>query len=694
MKLYIHDKCMEQLFELPKLVQKKVLEFQRKFRDNSRSSSIHLEPISSFKDPLLRTARIDDKYRAIVKVPDSGEDYYLLWVDNHDEAMNWAKNKIFHWNENTQTAQIFTAPEEIIVRKTEQPVADKKLFSFYSNEQLIAIGVPEQSLKLVRSIRDLNEFGESEKYLPTDVYENLFYLSDGANFELLLAEIKEGKSKSDYYQDQVESINNKRSFVEVDDELMNEIINGELSKWQIFLHPSQRKLVESDYKGSVKITGGAGTGKTVVALHRLKHLASDPVNKKKIVFTTFTNSLTNNLIRLAKKLSIDLSKVTITNIDSLVRDLALDNSLIIKDIRLLDSFNSKSSVGLWEELLEQNLSEFDASFLSNEYQHVILYNDIKTSDEYFKISRIGRGQPLTRKQRIEIWRLVEMYIGKKKAEMYMDRSELFNLVSSHFRSVKEKPFNNVIADEVQDLSNVELRFLRSLVDGKNNDLFLVGDPYQKIYSRKINFSSAGIAVRGTRSKQLRINYRTSEEIKRLAISAIRGLEYDDFDGETEKLNGYLSLFHGSRPTYDLFKTKDAEIEKIISFIKLLHNEGYEYNDIAIGCRSKESIKEIKSILHKLKIPYTETSTNFSDNYEGVVLSTFHSLKGLEFKAVILADVNNRTAPLYIKKIEELNAFDKEEYLQSERSLLYVAMTRAIAVLKITGTGVASELIKI
>lgn len=310
MKIYIHDKCMEQLFDLPKAIQKKVLDFQRKFRDNSKSTAIHLEPIGTFRDPLLRTARIDDKYRAIVKVPATGEDYYLLWVDNHDEAMDWAKNKVFSWNENTQTAQIFTAPETALTDKAERPLTDKTLFSAYSNGQLVAIGVPEQSLKLVRSIKDLNELEESEKYLPVDVYENLFYLSDGANYELMLAEINGGKSKSDRHEDQVDSNNNKRIFVEMDDELMTRVINGDLSKWQIFLHPSQRKLAESDYKGSVKITGGAGTGKTVVALHRLKYLSSgsEDNNRKKVVFTTFTNALTSNLIKLSKKLSIDFTR--------------------------------------------------------------------------------------------------------------------------------------------------------------------------------------------------------------------------------------------------------------------------------------------------------------------------------------------------------------------------------------------------
>jgi superfamily I DNA/RNA helicase len=349
---------------------------------------------------------------------------------------------------------------------------------------------------------------------------------------------------------------------------------------------------------------------------------------------------------------------------------------------------------LWEELLEEQLSEFDSSFLSGEYQNVILFNGITSQEAYLRISRIGRGQPITRKQRIEVWKLIELYLEKKKADQFVDRAELFNMVTSFNNTLNDKRCNYVIADEIQDMSNVEIRFLRSLVEEKNNDLFLVGDPYQKIYARKINFTAAGVNVRGTKSRQLRINYRTSEEIKRLAVSAVKGISYDDFDGENEKLGGYLSLFHGSQPTYELFRTKDQEIEAIIKYIETLRKVGYNYRDIAIGCRIKEAIKEIKTNLHKLKIPYTDGSSLYSDSNQGVILSTFHSLKGLEFKAVILADVNNRTAPLYFKKFEELSDIEKDEYLQSERALLYVAMTRAVAVLKVTGTGVGSDLIRI
>ena len=696
MKLFIHDKCMEQLFELPKSTQKKVLEFQRKFRENSKSSAINFEAISTFKDQQLRTARIDDKYRAIVKAPVTGDNYYLLWVDNHDEAMDWARNKVFHWNDNTDTAQIFTAPEAKIADSTAEEFSKvPHLFDDYTEEQLLQIGVPSQTVSLVRSLKDLNELGESEKYIPTDAFENLFYLTEGLNIELLIAEINEGKSNATELEAKVNSINNKRSFVEVDDVLMSEIINGDLSKWQIYLHPSQRKLVEPDFKGSVRVTGGAGTGKTVVALHRLKKLTSILIDgdDRKIVFTTFTNALTQNLTVLADKLNINKSKIVITNIDTLVRDLAKEYNLVDKNVRILDFYNSKSSYELWDDFLEQNLTEFDTFFLTAEYQNVILFNDVKNLEEYLKVSRIGRGKPISRKVKMEIWELVEKYNSKKKDENYIDRAELFNLVTNHLKSIQVRPFKNVIADEVQDLSNVELRFLRALVEDKVNDLFLVGDPYQKIYARKINFTAAGISIRGNRSKQLKINYRTSEEIKRLAVTAVQGIKYDDFDGETEKLNGYLSLFHGEQPTYEVFKTKSDELNAIIIHISELKEKGFKMNDIALAFRTKEALKEVKTALHKSKIPFTDNATVGNSN-SGVILSTFHGLKGLEFKAVILCDVNNRTVPFMIHKMDTMEQQEKEDYLNSEKSLLYVAITRAISILKIVGTGIKSNFLNI
>jgi superfamily I DNA/RNA helicase len=683
---------MEQLFNLPKQVQKKVLDFQRKFRENPKSAGIHLEPIGTFKDENLRTARIDDKYRAIVRVPQTGDDFYLLWVDNHDEAMQWAQSKIFQWNENTQTIQVFTAPE-LQGPKPKKETRKAKLFDRYTDQQLIDIGVPVIMLPQVRSIIDLNEFGAIEKNLPTDAYENLFYLTDGISIDQLLFEITEGKVKADSIEEQILSINNKRSFIEVDDKVLEEILNGDLTTWQIFLHPSQRRLVDGEFKGSMKVTGGGGTGKTVVALHRLKRFCDTvPIDDPRLVlFTTFTNALTTNLRKLVEKMHIDLAKHKLINIDALARELALSTGIISTDIRILDFYGSKGSIEIWEEILEDNLSELDASFLNTEYQDVILFNNIISEDHYFRQSRLGRGKPITRKQRTDVWRMVSAYNSKKRMDKYIDRNELFNMLSDHYQQASNKPFRHIIADEIQDLSNAELRLLRSLVEEKGNDLFLVGDPYQKIYARKINFTSVGINVRGTRSKRLRINYRTSEEIKRLAISTVKGFQYDNFDGEAEVLDGYLSLFHGEVPVYKTFKTKTEETEYLLEVIKSLTDSGIKFPEIVIACRLKDSLKEIKTKLHNQKLPYFDVTSNSGD-ISGISLSTFHSLKGLEYKAVILSDVNNRTAPLLIAQLSEWDTIQKNQYFQNERSLLYVAITRAISKLIITGTGIKSEFI--
>ena len=340
------------------------------------------------------------------------------------------------------------------------------------------------------------------------------------------------------------------------------------------------------------------------------------------------------------------------------------------------------------------MSEFDVRFLSTEYQNVILYNDVNTIEKYLNTSRTGRSKPLTRKQKFDIWNLTLKYCEYKSANDFVDRSELFNLLSGYFNSNGIRPYKNVIADEVQDLSNVELRFLRSLVEVKGNDLFLVGDPYQKIYDRRINFSASGISVRGVRSKQLRINYRTSEEIKRLALSTIKGINYDDFDGEKESLAGYLSVFHGELPVYEVFQTKGQEIDFIIEGLSILKDSGLTLSQIAIGSRTKDGFKDIKSTLHKMKIPYNDITTSSNSDAGGIVLSTFHGLKGLEFKAIFLTDVNNRTCPLIISNFYQMDDQQKKDFLNKEKGLLYVAMTRSIKLLTISGVGVKSELITI
>jgi mRNA-degrading endonuclease RelE of RelBE toxin-antitoxin system len=697
MKLLFYDKFFDSLINLPKGIQKKVIEFQKKFREDSKSSGIHLEPISSFKDQSLRSARVDKTYRAIIKVPSSGEIFYLLWVDHHDKAYNWAENKVFQWNEQTQSMQMFVAPEVVQenAAQTTEETKNSTFFSRFSVDKLLQIGVPEILLPSVKGIDNLEDLEELESYIPDEVFENLFYLLDGANIDQLIYDIIEGKSEGSSIEDQVSSINNQRSFIELtDDEVFNEILNSGLNRWKYYLHPSQRKLVKGEFKGSVKVSGGAGTGKTVAALHRLKFLCEKTSAKSKVLFTTFTNALAANLNDLINGLDIDRTKVEIRTIDSVVSNLITRYNLLPEEHLVFEWSSVKSSVDFWEELLSGELTSFSPEFLDQEYCDVILYNNVKDLNSYLRTSRIGRGKPISRRQRAEIWQLFERFNNARQKKRIYYRDELFNILTDYLLKNDLKVYEYCIVDELQDFSNIELRLVRCLVEEKANDLFMVGDPMQGIYSRKLNFSKVGISIRGKRSRRLRINYRTTEEIKKLALSVIQDCHYDNFDGEEEERSGYISLFHGQKPTYEVFKTKDEELDFVAGSVLELIESGYKPQEIAICSRTKNGIKDFRNKLHTLEIPYVDRSKIKVGSTDSIQLLTLHKIKGLEFKHVFLVDVNNRTIPKIPYDFNQYSKTEQEEYLKREKSLVYVALSRAIENVKISGTGSASELIRV
>ncbi|MGK0365673.1 MAG: superfamily I DNA/RNA helicase [Saprospiraceae bacterium] len=698
MTILFYDKFMDSYINLPKDIQKKVMTFTKKFRENSKSHAIHLEPISTFKDSSFRTARIDKTYRAIVRVPDSGNDYLLLWVDHHDKAMDWAKNKIFEWNRETQTYQIFTAPEGIAKEDTAATTQESNnFFTAFSEKELLKIGVPAILLPSILQIKSLDGLEKIETYLPPGLFEKLFDLFDGGDIQMIINEVEQGKLSSEIQEEQIQSANNRRHFVEATDDLLDEMLSGTLHKWKIFLHPSQRILVEQNFKSSAKVTGGAGTGKTVAALHRAKYLQDNDLGRegKPILFTTYTKSLTYNLREELSEMNIDSTVVKVQNIDAFAMDMAKKLKLIDTNIWLLDFRKGRKSVSVWEEVLDVELSGFDADFLNKEYQDVILFLNISSDKIYFKAPRKGRKRRISRKDKVEIWNLIQKYQEKKKELGLCNIGEVYNLLFNHYKGQPDKPFGHVIADEVQDFSNVHLRLLRSLVAEKPNDLFLVGDPLQKIYNQRVNFSKAGIHIRGKRSQRLKINYRTTEEIKRAAMAAIKNVSFDDFDGEVESKKGYVSLFHGERPEYQVFSGKGEELdwlfEQVNRYIYEAENP-IQPEEMCIATRTKNGFKDIKSKLHRADIPYFDLGDN-AGNKKGIRLSTFHNMKGLEFKVVILADVNNRTMPFHPSDYEQWDAAEQKMHDKREKALLYVAMTRAIQVLGISGTGRKSGVVE-
>jgi len=699
MRLLIGDKFFDSFIQLPKRIQKKVVEFQDKFKENRKSAAINLESISTFKDQSLRTARIDQKYRAIIGTIKGREDYYILWVDNHDEAMAWAENKTFEWNDVTNTPQLYTVetaekeietePDWAKIYGYEEPKKNEAITSL-SDEELLKMGVPEKLVNEVNQIDSFAKLEKMEKRLPDDVFENLFYLLDGVTYSEVIDEVEQSKQSEDG-----DSLAFKRFYVEVDDELLERMLEGDLEKWSLFLHPSQRSLVNKDFNGEVKVTGGAGTGKTVAAIHRLKYLVDKYGSNRNILFATYTNALKRNLESQIGKLNIESSQYDLSTIDATAQNLGRSFGLLSENSTITELSNSISSKDVWEKVLETEVSSFDADFLIDEANQILYYYDLTDRRAYFNQTRFGRGIPITRKQRLEVWKLFEKYQEYKSENEIIDRYELFNKVSAYLNEHPEKrPYQHVVLDEVQDCSNVEVRFIRSLADEGENDLFLVGDPYQSIYGKKVVFSQAGVNIRGRRSKKLKVNYRTTEEIKKYALSALKGVTYNNFDGEEENLHGYVSIFHGKVPLYQTFDSKNDEHEFILNRIREIteNDNNVSLSNVVIATRTKASYREIMSRLHKAGIEYFDVRDE-TGNRNGVHLCTFHSLKGLEYKAVILADVNDRTCPQKPFGYQDWSEDKKENYINSEKSLLYTAMTRAILDLSITGTGSKSEFIK-
>ena len=320
MRLFLSETFFDAVSKLPKKTQEKVIAFQKKFREDPTTLGIHLEPIAQFKNNALRTARLDDNYRIVVGVL-NGDNYSLLYVANHEEAYRWGMNKRFVWNEHTQACQLVT-----ITETEEQPAGTSPMswqespyFAGVPNEKLLKIGIPQEMIARVLEIKDLDDLDALEPILPVDAYENIFNIMDGENIDVIITAIEEGQAHAN--EDKLLSDNNKRRFVELtDDDALQQIIEQGMDKWQIFLHPSQRKLVYAEYKGTMKVSGGAGTGKTIAAIHRLKHLCETPgVN---VLFTTYTRTLCENLAASIEKLGVPKQRYTLSNIDKVLLDVA------------------------------------------------------------------------------------------------------------------------------------------------------------------------------------------------------------------------------------------------------------------------------------------------------------------------------------------------------------------------------------
>ena len=704
-KVVLGEDFLESFSQLPQSARKKTSTFIRKFMNDPRAGGFNYEKLNT-KDGRLCSVRIDDAYRGIVLRDEGTGVYILLWVDHHDEAYEWAERKRVAVNPMTGALQIYEVQVEAPAAAEEpQPAAAEEPqpelpFAQLSDGELLELGVPQD---LLASVRELSaaSFQLAGKSLPADVRENLNWIVEGIPLSEVLDMLRAERAEAAPAVDPndlnaaLRKPETLRAFtvVEGEDELQR-MLDAPLEKWRIFLHPSQRKIVERGYRGPARVSGAAGTGKTVVAMHRAKRLAEGMAPGEKLLFTTFNKTLAGDIeANLAGICSREvLRRIEVVNLDAWAVRYAEAQGL---DFRV--SYKAKELDKLWQEAIgDAGVSlDFGPDFYSGEWAEVIAAQNIKSFDEYAHAQRKGRGARLGRRERKEVWEVCEQYRRLMEIKRFRDGDSLLNECCELVSAQAGAPcYAHIVIDEGQDLSAPAYRLLRALAGPEHDDdIFIVGDTQQRIYGKPIVLSRCGINVRG-RSSTLRINYRTTEEIRTSALGVLEGLSFDDMDGGVEEERPTQSLFHGAKPRVKVCESDEEERAFVVNTVRELESQGVESKDICVIARPNKLVASHADALKEAGLSVFRLSNNKEDDRarEGVRFATMHRAKGLEFSYVLIPGLTRSGFPPYWLREQAREQGTEEQMLVQERSLLYVAMTRARLGVYLSYAGKPSELL--
>jgi superfamily I DNA/RNA helicase len=548
------------------------------------------------------------------------------------------------------------------------------------------LGVPEELIPLVRKIFTEDQLDKAADQIPAEAHEALIALAAGFTLDEVFAEFdkspdEEEKIDTDDYETALDNPDTKRRFFVVEDDLiLQEILEAPLEKWRVFLHPSQRSLVERDWNGPVRVLGGAGTGKTVVAIHRAKWLAENAFTDENdnILFTTFTRNLAADIKENLSKICPGklMRRIEVVNLDRWV------SGFLRKNEYTYDIDYGKRTRPLWEKALTLAPSELglNDSFYREEWDRVIQPQAISSFADYLTASRVGRGVRLSRQNRKFIWPVFEEYRVLLNENNLREVDDAMRDACALIRDKGDiLPYKAIVVDEAQDMSAQAFRLIRQMIPGgvQKNDLFIVGDAHQRIYRHKVVLGRCGIKIIG-RARKLRINYRTTEENRRWAVNLLKDLTFDDLDGGEDDQKGYKSLIHGIVPKVECTESFQAELDILIKYMDQIEQEGGSLSEICLVARTHDLLKQYEGALKaKGKETYFIRRSEAEDRRKpGVRLATMHRVKGLEFDRVIIAGVNEGIVPLKVEWATTSDPVIQSDRETQERALLYVAATRA------------------
>ncbi|MFC7483004.1 UvrD-helicase domain-containing protein [Luedemannella flava] len=559
------------------------------------------------------------------------------------------------------------------------------LFAAVSDADLLRLGVAEPLLPAIRQLTNEDELQALIEEAPALTGEALLQLFGGASvdevYEQVTFPVAAGETVDP--DDYLAAVTRPATPVTTDDEALQAMLDEPFARWQVYLHPAQRKLVERDYSGPTRVGGGPGTGKTIVALHRVKHLVEqlEPGADRPILLTTFNRNLAADLRTRLLTLGGEqvLARVDIVTIDKLASRVVTDAGMgtgrrVIDDDRAVQE---------WHDLLfELGTPKWEPDFLHAEWSQVILGQVLTSRADYFRARRPGRGRALTRADRDEIWQLTERLamrleekgvwtwrqIAAAAARAENARADQAAEASDGYR------YRHVVVDEAQDLNAAHWKMLRAMVAPTRNDLFIVGDTHQRIYDNYVTLGQLGINIRG-RSSRLTRCYRTTREILASGLELLTGETYDDLDGGEETLAGYRSLLHGDRPVLRGLRTWAEERDAIVAHLRAWGPalDG----SIAVCLPTREMVGEVVDRLRAEDIPAAEIGPDGPKQPDGVHVGTMHRFKGLEYQRMILGGICDGLVPRAgITAYADVDPVRFQRERARERSRLFVAATRA------------------
>lgn len=612
---------------------------------------------------------VNDDLRVIV---DRREDELILChVGIHDDAYEWAERRYSGVNNRTGEIQIIEVREEVrtIVRNA---TAEPPLFEKWDDAYLLGLGVPEEYLYPLRSINTEDSMWRLFNVLPEEVAVRLDDLQKGLPVPMPIC----AESVSSAIDEQL-------CFARIDSEFeLRQALESPMEKWIIFLHPTQKKIAEAGFDGPARITGSAGTGKSVVALHRAVNLAKSSA-KARVLFTTHTTTLAEET---RHKLSLLLGdskeirdRVEVNHLHHVAR--SLTNKMGGRVNNQVDETYVRTVIERSANRVSNG--KIPSSFLISEWESIIDPWGIRSWDEYEKASRAGRGKSLQSKQKASVWEVFDDVITSLNAEQVVTHNQLLQEAVTLVEDNNNKPFDHIVADEAQDFSPTALRLLRAMVDNGPNDLFMCRDAGQSIYGSQFSLKDVGIDVVG-RSRRLRRNYRTTRQIQAFAEKLLPN-EMTDGEGDTERREA-VSILSGPEPVVELCAIPNEEIEFVANHLKHLLSNGAQPNEMAIFARAAILKERAEAALSKCDLPWHYLKEGLLPSMNRVSLSTMHRARGLEFRIVVVMGCDLELLPHARVLENQFDDIDRENIIEKDKHAFYVACTRARENLLVTCSG--------